>query len=201
MPPNWFQQQVQRQQQQRQDMMGYDWMKKQQAAKGKGALPTSLPEMQTTDEFACVEAEVARLREALTARRLSQAQFRDKLNELMVQDVQGNWWMVGVETGGWFRYDGANWVPANPRAAGVRASYSGKGMTTVPPKGERHPIKALGTLIFGIGMAAFAAIFSAIAAIGVTGSEEAGFFIGFLVGIFVLNYCFREVGKAWRGET
>ena len=64
--------------------------------------------------FAEVEKKVAKLRQDLAAGRLTEEQFKARLRELMVEDEQGNWWMVGYETGEWYRHDGADWVPDQP---------------------------------------------------------------------------------------
>jgi hypothetical protein len=64
--------------------------------------------------FAEVEQVVAKLRQDLAAGRLTEEQFKARLRELMVQDERGNWWMVGYETGGWYRHDGTDWVRADP---------------------------------------------------------------------------------------
>jgi hypothetical protein len=44
----------------------------------------------------------------------SESEFKSKLEDLMVRDEQGQWWMIGYETERWYRYDGANWVQADP---------------------------------------------------------------------------------------
>jgi hypothetical protein len=67
--------------------------------------------------FPEVEREVAKLRQDLAAGRLTEEQFKARLRELMVQDEHGNWWMVGYETGEWYRHDGTDWVRADPLLA------------------------------------------------------------------------------------
>ena len=64
--------------------------------------------------FAEVERVVAKLRQDLAAGRLTEEQFKTRLREMMVQDEEGNWWMVGYETGEWYRHDGTDWVRAEP---------------------------------------------------------------------------------------
>jgi len=64
--------------------------------------------------FAEVEREVARLRQGMAAGRLTEEQFKARLRELMVLDEHGGWWMVGYETGEWYRHDGTDWVRADP---------------------------------------------------------------------------------------
>jgi hypothetical protein len=67
--------------------------------------------------FAEVEREVAKLRQELAAGRLAEEQFKARLRELMVENTEGNWWMVGYETGEWYRHDGSDWVRADPSIA------------------------------------------------------------------------------------
>ena len=64
--------------------------------------------------FAEVERVVAKLRQDLAAGRLTEEQFKTRLREMMVQDERGDWWMVGYETGQWYRHDGTDWVPDQP---------------------------------------------------------------------------------------
>ena len=46
-------------------------------------------------DFAQVEKEVTTLRQDLAAGRLTEEQFKAQLREMMVEDANGNWWMVG----------------------------------------------------------------------------------------------------------
>lgn len=108
----------------RKQQMGAAWEEKQKAKAKKQPekqQPDSSP--QYTDKFAQVEEEVARLRQELAAGRLTKEQFKARLHELMVQDEQGTWWMIGFKTGGWYRHDGTDWVPDQP----VRHSVSKPG--------------------------------------------------------------------------
>jgi hypothetical protein len=65
-------------------------------------------------DFAQVEERVAKLRQSLAAGHMTEDQFKFQLREMMVEDEDGNWWMVGYETGQWYRHDGTDWVRANP---------------------------------------------------------------------------------------
>jgi hypothetical protein len=67
--------------------------------------------------FAEVERVVAKLRQDLATGRLTEDQFKTRLREMMVQDKRGDWWMVGYETGQWYRHDGTDWVPDQPPLA------------------------------------------------------------------------------------
>jgi hypothetical protein len=74
--------------------------------------------------FAEVERVVAKLRQDLAAGRLAEEQFKARLREMMVQDGDGNWWMVGYETGEWYRHDGTDWVPDQPPGRAAAETYA-----------------------------------------------------------------------------
>ena len=63
---------------------------------------------QAEERFKQLEAQFA-------AGKLSETDFKTQLEELMVQDDKGNWWVIGYETKRWYRYNGNDWVEANPR--------------------------------------------------------------------------------------
>ena len=97
MGPNWQRQQEQMRKQQE---MGA-WYEQQRRKQQKGQAWAPQPGL--GDRFAEVEREVAKLRRDLAAGHLTKEQFRARLRELMVQDAQGGWWMMGVESDTWYR--------------------------------------------------------------------------------------------------
>jgi hypothetical protein len=103
---------------QQQREMGYAWQQWQKAkreAQKDAVQPLVVPlSVQVTDRFSQVEAEVARLRRHMATGRLTEAQLRERLEQLMIQDAQGYWWMIGLGTDQWYRYDGEDWVPGVP---------------------------------------------------------------------------------------
>lgn len=48
------------------------------------------------DQFRQIEEEFFRLKGQLSAGRLTQQQFDAALKQLMIQDAQGRYWMIGV---------------------------------------------------------------------------------------------------------
>lgn len=60
--------------------------------------------------FRDIEKQVAQLR----AQRLPHDQFEAAVNQLRVIDDDGATWQISAETGSWIKWDGANWLPANP---------------------------------------------------------------------------------------
>ncbi len=65
-------------------------------------------------DFSQVAAEFRTLKAQYDAGALSEADFKARLQELMLQDEQGRWWMIGYETGQWYVHDGEKWVQSEP---------------------------------------------------------------------------------------
>ncbi len=100
-------------------------------------LPASLPEEDDAsphpegdDEraarFRATEAEVRSLRQRKRDGLITQEQLLEELRRHMIED-EGVWWMLGVETDTWYRYDevAGGWVIASPPAhAGVSPGSS-----------------------------------------------------------------------------
>jgi hypothetical protein len=146
----WAQQQKQKEQQQ---AAAGEQGQKQQMTKGVQSASPAGP--QIGDRFARVEAEVARLRGELNAGRLNEEQFEDQLKDLMVQDAQGVWWMMGAETGQWHRNSGDGWVRADPPRSTAFAPAppdSGAGDLIAKPSPRRF--WGCATLLLGIAITA-----------------------------------------------
>ena len=47
---------------------------------------------------------------------MTEAEFKARLEDLMVQDKDGTWWMIGYETEKWYSNDGEDWVRTDPPA-------------------------------------------------------------------------------------
>ncbi|MGB8647365.1 MAG: cohesin domain-containing protein [Anaerolineae bacterium] len=84
--------------------------------------PMDLPELPgrttggATDArpFQHAEDEYLKLKGALSIGRITQEQYEAKLRELMVQDGQGRYWMIGRDNGKWYVHNGQAWVEAQP---------------------------------------------------------------------------------------
>ncbi len=48
------------------------------------------------------------------AGKLSDAAFEAEVGKLRMQDPQGRWWQIGVQTGEWYMHDGQKWNKAKP---------------------------------------------------------------------------------------
>jgi serine/threonine-protein kinase len=83
-------------------------------------------------DFSQVAAEFQRLKAQFEAGALAEAEFKARLEELMLQDEQGRWWMIGYETGQWYVHDGERWVKAQPPAAASPALGARKSAVLIP---------------------------------------------------------------------
>lgn len=85
--------------------------------------------------FQRAEQEYYGLRGRLAAGRITQEQFEQSVRELMLQDAQGRYWVLGVESGKWHVYNGSDWVPSDPpsSAASTPPTPPPAPQTSVPP--------------------------------------------------------------------
>ncbi len=63
-----------------------------------------------------VEARYRALKAQVAAGVLPEDDFKAQLEELMIQDDGGRWWIIGYETGDWYVFDGQEWTQAAPPA-------------------------------------------------------------------------------------
>lgn len=64
--------------------------------------------------FADLEKQAATLRARVRTGEMAEAECKQRLKEVMRQDDAGQWWMVGYESGQWYRHDGNDWARAEP---------------------------------------------------------------------------------------
>ena len=71
--------------------------------------------------FLETEVEVRRLRNQYHSGILTRDELQDQLRDLLILDDDQNWWMMGVDSDTWYRFDPEvnNWVPAEPPRPGV----------------------------------------------------------------------------------
>lgn len=73
-------------------------------------------------DFTGVEAEFGRLKAQFEGGSLSEADFKAQHEELMIQDEEGRWWIIGYKTGEWYVHDGEQWVQQDPPGAAPKAA-------------------------------------------------------------------------------
>jgi hypothetical protein len=92
-------------------------------------------------DFSSVEAEFERLKTQFEAGELTEAEFKSQLQELMIENEQGEWWTIGPETGQWYVHNGEQWVQKEPpRPAAVSPpSRSQQQVAAEPREREETP--------------------------------------------------------------
>ena len=66
------------------------------------------------DKYRSAEDEIRGLRARFRAGQLTRDMMQAELRKHMVLDDEQVWWMMGVESDTWYRYDNGQWVPAIP---------------------------------------------------------------------------------------
>lgn len=85
-------------------------------------LAATLQNDPSAERFGNFETEYFRLRGQLAAGRLTRAQLDATLKEMMLQDAQGRWWTMGVDSGKWYLRQGETWIESNPPIAQTGAT-------------------------------------------------------------------------------
>src|SRR5512135_2215536 len=71
------------------------------------------------------------LRAQYSAGKLSNTDFETEVSKLKVQDADGRWWQIGVQSGEWYVHDGQKWTKARPPNHGSAS--------VVPPASPETP--------------------------------------------------------------
>lgn len=103
--------------------------------------------------FEEAEKKFRELKVQFEAGTLTEAEFKKRLEELMVEDEQGNWWMIGYKSELWYRYDGTNWVQTDPPRGSLTRSSPMRASETKSAAGQpsfRLPRSILAWSIIGL---------------------------------------------------
>lgn len=65
-------------------------------------------------DFSSVETRFQELKGQFEAGDLTEEEFKSQLQDLMIQDEEGRWWMIGYESSQWHYHDGEKWVQSEP---------------------------------------------------------------------------------------
>ena len=99
--------------------------------------------------FAEIEECYRALKKRYATGELTEADFKARLQDLMIEDEQGRWWIIGYQTGQWYVSDGEHWVVAEPKSSRARRLVASE--VIVAP-----PIACVGGLVlasvFGYGI-------------------------------------------------
>ena len=74
-------------------------------------------------DFGQADEKFKQLKARYKAGELTEAEFKSQLQDLMVQDEGGAWWMIGYETGQWYVHDGQHWYRDAYRPGDIAAAH------------------------------------------------------------------------------
>ncbi len=77
------------------------------------------------------------LRSQYSAGKLSSTDFEEQVSKLKLQDADGKWWQIGVQSGDWYMHDGQKWSKARPPLSMEPAITP-----TAPPEGASEAADA-----------------------------------------------------------
>jgi len=116
--------------------------------------------------FTEVEQAVRQLRMQLEEGTLTRAEVDQRLKELMIQDEDGDWWMIGFDSGSWYRHVEGRWVVAEPPRESPAAPPMPVYRPTEPEAPQTYPQEVLASgrmnpwvafflgLVLGVGSSA-----------------------------------------------
>jgi membrane peptidoglycan carboxypeptidase len=115
----------------------------------------SRAEQELLDKFRSAENEIRALRARFRAGQITREQMQVELRNHMVLEEGPNrqqvWWMMGVESDTWYRYENDQWVPGTPAvlALSQRAELQTSPLTSVGdlPRLPEVPLPASGAAI------------------------------------------------------
>jgi membrane peptidoglycan carboxypeptidase len=107
-----------------------------------GAQESPAPAAPVPDQYSEVEAKVAELRGQYQAGQINRQQLQEQLRGMMILDEAGRWWMLGVESDRWYRFDGKDWLPDEPpRKVAPASPVTETGMNqVVAPGGQTQTL-------------------------------------------------------------
>jgi Tol biopolymer transport system component len=85
-----------------------------------------------------LERRFRQLKAQLQAGTIGQEQFELEVQRLQYRDPRGLYWTIGAQTGQWYMYDGAAWVPRQPP---VSQPPPAAPPSAVPPGVPRGPVR------------------------------------------------------------
>lgn len=112
-----------------------EYARQQLAALGGAAAEPAAPaaaltpqQQELAQKFRDTEAQVRALRSQYQAGQFTRDQLQEQLKRLMILDENNVWWMMGVETDTWYRFQNNEWLVATP-PYGAAAAQPGRAPT------------------------------------------------------------------------
>jgi membrane peptidoglycan carboxypeptidase len=104
------------------------------------AQPTLSPaDQELLTRFQTAETAIRALRSLQKSGQISRDQMQAELRQHMVRDENNVWWMMGVESESWYRFENGDWVLATPRVLELANARPAAGTGASVPSLEYLP--------------------------------------------------------------
>jgi membrane peptidoglycan carboxypeptidase len=97
-------------------------------------------------KFRDTQEQVRALRTSFQAGQITRDQLQTQLRQLMILDENRVWWMMGLETDQWYKFDNSDWVVATPPVLGGPAQPQAQRGAPVTATGQYDPSQLLDSL-------------------------------------------------------
>ena len=131
-------------------------------------------------DFQQTENRFKQLKAQFEAGTLTEDKFKSQLEELMVRDDTGSWWMLGYETERWYRHNGKEWIQTDLKSGHVEQLVSAPKWTAL------FWIIVAWSIAWAVGTAIFEIIFPDISLLSLAGAIS-GALGGFITAISLRN--------------
>jgi hypothetical protein len=91
-----------------------------------------MPRPELPPRFAELERQFDILRSQYAAGEVDDAAYEARLNDLIIQDMNAEYWTLGADSGEWYWYDGEQWVRRDPLASPPPAASAAPGGQAFP---------------------------------------------------------------------
>lgn len=102
------------------------------------------------ERFENAERKFFKLKGQFAAGRVTSSELDAALQDLVIEDAQGRYWMLGADSGKWYVHDGAAWIEATPPSAAKRdkssprrRAYHNRLHKTPSPKSRPNYVRSL----------------------------------------------------------
>ena len=102
--------------------------------------------------FEKTEKQFAALKNQRSSGELSETEYQAALKNLIVQDADGTHWMLGTESGKWYRSDGHEWVGADPPTESAESAQTKTTAAPAPPHLAQRGLPWLWIALGGAGL-------------------------------------------------
>lgn len=104
-------------------------------AAGAPASPLSQEQQALAQRFQDTQQKVRGLRQQFRQGQITREQLQAELRRLMILDDNRVWWMMGVETDTWYRFENGDWVVSEPPVSLAGGPESRFGAAEFTPEG------------------------------------------------------------------